>query len=178
MEEIVQGYVFYLPEQPEKELVKLLETVFSGPVWYFDGQVKKCSFTPDQKPAHNLATLSGRAFDSHTEIRWRQLKPGEFDITILTEDTTRLPASDEIKTFIVDKGRTNAEGGWMRSPNPNDRRWPDAPRIGVHKISYVYYCDSLTGQVRFMRLRSPGSIVVPSASGGNNRVQQQQQEVS
>jgi hypothetical protein len=174
------GYTFAYYKMGLSTLKTLWQQVFEGmPLAFcFNGRISGYELGADTtEPSEGFATsISGSAFNANLELRWKQVAAGTFKVLVLTEtDLTqpdhdmglKLPAPTE---FTVVSGRrddaakskakeahiilqalnkSQSKDVWSIEA---ERRLPNPSKHSTLKqVNYLYYQDTITQQVRFIR---------------------------
>jgi hypothetical protein len=143
------GYVYIRERQSQAELENLFGATFGDgqAAWIFSGEMRRYIYAARVKPDFT-ASHSGVAFNAEAELRWEQNQPNSFKVVLLSENRARLPDADP-QEFAVTSGR-NTDNAGLIAYGKRDKRLPSPP-VG-DTPAYLYYKDTTTGQIRFMRL--------------------------
>lgn len=179
-----QGFALSFGDLSAADLQRLWQACFGPehkPALCFNGQPGDYSQEGLETEEQVNKSLSGSAFDSRLELRWRQVAPARYKALALTEDSdlvTKLETSFGVKSkgYSCQAGRNLRDEEQKKdapstgaiplngrlSENKDSKAERRLPRPPVYQkptnVGYVYYIDEKTsGQVVYMRLNTGGT---------------------
>ena len=166
MNDSKKGYSLVFEQLSQPQLEDLWQMSFpkgSSPIC-FNGLISRYELTRSEElPTQLGQSLSGKAFDTVLELRWKQILPGHYSAVILVENEVYsqklLAAYGQaiFKEYTVTTNRHDNSANLITyaGKGERDRRIPAEPR-DVGSIGYLYYLDTKSALVRYTRLVARG----------------------